>query len=65
MVGSDETIYEMTERRNLLFERCDLRVEALDHLTTVILLRVEKDASQRRRNEGVVFLWDDGLVGHH
>ena len=31
----------------------------------VILSHVEKDASQGRRNEGVVFVWDDGHVGNH
>ena len=57
------------ERRDSLFERCDLRVEVLDHRATASLSRVrrrvEKDASQGRRNKGVVFLWDDGHIGRH
>lgn len=55
----------MFERRDALFERCDLRVEVLDHRATVIPWCIEKDASQWRRNEGVVFVWDDGHIGHH
>ena len=53
------------ERRDALSERCDLRVEVLDHRATVVLLCVEKDASQGGRNEVVVFLWDDGKVERH
>lgn len=60
-----EKIIVAFERRDALFERCVLRVEALDHGATVVLSRVEKDASQGRRNEGVVFSWDDGQVGRH
>ena len=60
-----EKILVAFERRDVLFECCVLRVEVADHRATVILSRVEKDASQGRRNEGVVFLWDDGQVGRH
>jgi hypothetical protein len=60
-----EKIIVAFERRDALFERCVLRVEVLDHGATVILSRVEKDASQGRRNEGVVVSWDDGQVGCH
>ncbi len=60
-----EKILVAIERCDALFERCDLRVEVLDHLATVVLLRVEKDASQGRIYEVAVFLWDGGLVGHH
>lgn len=60
-----EKILFAFERRDALFERRGLRVEFLDHRTTVILSRVEKDASQGRRNEGVIFFGDEGQVGRH
>ena len=54
------------ERRDALFQRCDLRVENLGHHhATFVFLRVEKDASQGRRNEAVAFPWEDGQVGLH
>jgi hypothetical protein len=65
VVINRENILLAFERRDAFFERGDLRVEVPDYRATVILSRVEKDASQGRRSEGMVFLWDDGQVGRH
>ena len=58
-----EEVLVASERADAHRERRDLRVEVLDHGAARVLPVSEKDASQGGRDEGVVFLRDDGQVG--
>ena len=63
LAAAHEEVFVAFERRDARVERCDFRLEVIDLGAARVVF--EKDASQGGRDEGVIFLWDDGHVGHH
>ena len=63
LAAAHEEVLVAFERRDARVERCDFRLEVVDLGAARVVF--EKDASQGGRDEGVIFLWDDGHVGHH
>lgn len=57
-----EDVLVAPERADTRFEYRVFRVELLDQLTARIVHVSEEDATERGRDEDVVFLWDDGQV---
>jgi hypothetical protein len=57
-----EEVLVPLERADTRFERRVFRGELLDQLTARIVHVSEEDATERGRDEDVVFLWDDGHV---
>jgi hypothetical protein len=57
-----EEVLVALEGADTRFECRVFRVELLDQLTARIIRVSEEDATERGRDEDVVFLWDDGHV---